>query len=75
MIRTLKRCPSGRLLLHVTSSRYVAGAVWCKTADGWRCERAAPILAWMVGTGPATARRRLERERVSYEWTEIEDKV
>jgi hypothetical protein len=61
-----------RLLLRVTCNRYLAGAVWIKTGDGWRCTNAAPILAWMMNLGSKSARLRLENMGASYEWIDLQ---
>lgn len=62
---------SRRLLLRVSCRRFVAGAVWERTADGWRCIRAAPIIAWLKGCSARTASVRLDREKLAYEWIDL----
>lgn len=55
-------------LLRVSARHFVAGAVWARTAEGWRCIRAAPIIKWMNGLAPASAQARLERSGYKWEW-------
>lgn len=57
-----------RRVLRVSAARFVAGAVWIRTDDGWRCERAAPIIKWMRGMTPEAARKRLNEAGFSWEW-------
>jgi len=55
-------------LLRIESPYFVAGAEWTRTAEGWRCTRAAPIIGWMVGKDAKEVRRYLERKRWRWAW-------
>lgn len=55
-------------MLRVSGRRFVAGAEWELTPDGWRCINAAPVIKWMIGCSPRTAHARLMRERLTWEW-------
>jgi hypothetical protein len=57
-----------RRTLRVRTRRYVALADWELTEDGWRCIAADGELAWMVGMSGRTARTRLARKRLAWEW-------
>jgi hypothetical protein len=56
------------ITLRVRARHYVAHAVWGRTSEGWRCIAAEPRLMWMVGMSARTAKARLVRERVVYDW-------
>ena len=36
-------------LLRIEAPHYVAGAIFKKVNDDWRCVKAAPIIKWMIG--------------------------
>jgi hypothetical protein len=57
-----------RRLLRVTARYWCAGAVWENDGDGWRCTRAAPVIAWMTRCSATEARERLELSRYKWEW-------
>lgn len=57
-----------RKLLRVSAPHFVAGAVWRKAGDGWECERAAPIIKWMVGKSPSFVGQYLKEKGWRYEW-------
>ena len=54
--------------LRVEAPHFVAGAIFERAPDGWRCVEAAPILRWMLGKdGPAIGHY-LQRRGWPYEW-------
>jgi hypothetical protein len=63
--------PPRRKLLRVTAPHLCAGAVFVRDPAGWRCERAAPILKWMVGKPPAEIARYLEAKGWAREWLDV----
>jgi hypothetical protein len=56
----------------VDAPHFCAGAVWEKGADGWRCARAAPIIAWMTTATPQRVHDWLLYKRYKWDWSELE---
>lgn len=44
-----KPSPTLERLLHVSNEYFTAGAIWVRVHGAWSCQKAAPILKWMVG--------------------------
>jgi hypothetical protein len=55
-------------LLRVVAPHFVAGAVWEKHSDEWRCTHAAPILRWMIGKPPGHVLDVLLRKGYEWKW-------
>ncbi len=55
-------------LLRVRTDYFCAGAVWRKTAGVWSCILAAPIIKWMIGMNPNTAKLALLKMDAQFEW-------
>ena len=49
------------VLLQVTAPHFVAGCVWEKRGEHWRCTRAAPIIKWLVGMTSTEAEQKMKR--------------
>lgn len=58
-------------LLRVTTDYFCAGAVWKKTAGVWSCVLAAPILKWMVGMNPDSAKIALIKMDAQFLWISV----
>lgn len=58
----------GNRLLRVVSHYFVAGAIWEKTDDQWKCIRAAPIIKWMVGKSPEFVADYIKKKKWDYQW-------
>ena len=57
-----------RKLLIVTASHFVAGAVYEKRGNLWRCVDAAPIVFWLMSTPPKQAADIFRRRGWTWEW-------
>lgn len=47
---------------------FVAGAVWRRKDGIWSCIRAAPIIKWMLGMSPESAKMNLAKRGCSWQW-------
>jgi hypothetical protein len=63
-----ERVGTATALLRVEAPHFVAGAEFTRTDFGWKCSRAAPILAWMVGKYGDELGRYITRKRWPYRW-------
>ena len=59
---------SAERLLRVEAPHFVAGAVWLREGEVWRCVDAAPILRWMLGASAAYAREYIQLKGWSWIW-------
>ena len=55
------------VLLRVSARHFVAGCVWEKRGEHWRCVRAAPIIKWLVGMTSTEAEVKMKRLGYTYE--------
>lgn len=62
---------SKRLLLRISTSYFVAGAVWEKRGGEWQCIRAAPIIGYMLKMNRQQIANYLYIKQWAYEWIEV----
>lgn len=56
-------------LMRCQNDYFVAGAVWRRKDGIWSCIRAAPIIKWMLGMSPESAKMNLAKRGCSWQWT------
>jgi hypothetical protein len=57
-------------IIRVRWKKMIAGAVWQKQGNRWRCVFSPHELRWMAKSTPEQARRRLEAMGAKWEWLE-----
>lgn len=63
-----KYLKSRPLLLRCSNEYFCAGAIWVRREGHWVCDKAAPILAWMIGLQPSEAKFGLLKRGCSWSW-------
>ena len=66
--QAVRREHSRTVLLRVVTGYFVAGAVWIRIGNVWSCDKAAPIIRWMVGMNLERAKNKLLNMGAKWEW-------